>query len=125
MRLLLDTRVFLWAVTDDRKLTKAARKLILDASEVFVSSASIWEASIKAGLGKLEVDVNLLVSEIEASGFLELPVRAVHAALVRDLPDIHKDPFDRLLVAQALSEPLRLLSSDGHLSKYTDLVIAV
>ncbi|ADG19993.1 PIN domain nuclease of toxin-antitoxin system [Paraburkholderia atlantica] len=125
MRLLLDTHVFLWAVTDDRKLTKAARKLILDASEVFVSSASIWEASIKAGLGKLEVDVNLLVSEIEASGFLELPVRAVHAALVRDLPDIHKDPFDRLLVAQALSEPLRLLSSDGHLSKYTDLVIAV
>ncbi|MGF6734094.1 PIN domain nuclease of toxin-antitoxin system [Paraburkholderia youngii] len=125
MRLLLDTRVFLWAVTDNRKLTKAARKLILDASEVFVSSASIWEASIKAGLGKLEVDVNLLVSEIEASGFLELPVRAVHAALVRDLPDIHKDPFDRLLVAQALSEPLRLLSSDGRLSKYTDLVIAV
>ncbi|MBB5402302.1 type II toxin-antitoxin system VapC family toxin [Paraburkholderia youngii] len=125
MRLLLDTHVFLWAVTDDRKLTKAARKLILDASEVFVSSASIWEASIKAGLGKLEVDVNLLVSEIEASGFLELPVRAVHAALVRDLPDIHKDPFDRLLVAQALSEPLRLLSSDGRLSKYTDLVIAV
>ncbi|MEX3897675.1 type II toxin-antitoxin system VapC family toxin [Paraburkholderia sp. JPY432] len=125
MRLLLDTHVFLWAVTDDRKLTKAARKLILDASEVFVSSASIWEASIKAGLGKLEVDVNLLVSEIEASGFLELPVRAVHAALVRDLPDIHKDPFDRLLIAQALSEPLRLLSSDGHLSKYTDLVIAV
>ncbi|MEX3858655.1 MULTISPECIES: type II toxin-antitoxin system VapC family toxin [Paraburkholderia] len=125
MRLLLDTHVFLWAVTDDRKLTKAARKLILDASEVFVSSASIWEASIKAGLGKLEVDVNLLVSEIEASGFLELPVRAVHAALVRDLPDIYKDPFDRLLVAQALSEPLRLLSSDGHLSKYTDLVIAV
>ncbi|MGF6839647.1 PIN domain nuclease of toxin-antitoxin system [Paraburkholderia youngii] len=125
MRLLLDTHVFLWAVTDDRKLTKAARKLILDASEVFVSSASIWEASIKAGLGKLEVDVNLLVSEIEASGFLELPVRAVHAALVRDLPDIYKDSFDRLLVAQALSEPLRLLSSDGHLSKYTDLVIAV
>ncbi|WP_233858146.1 type II toxin-antitoxin system VapC family toxin [Paraburkholderia sp. HD33-4] len=125
MRLLLDTHVFLWAVTDDRKLTKAARKLILDASEVFVSSASIWEASIKAGLGKLDVDVNLLVSEIEASGFLELPVRAVHAALVRDLPDIHKDPFDRLLVAQALSEPLRLLSSDGHLSKYTDLVITV
>ncbi|WP_233830220.1 type II toxin-antitoxin system VapC family toxin [Paraburkholderia sp. ZP32-5] len=125
MRLLLDTHVFLWAVTDDRKLTKAARKLILDAADVFVSSASIWEASIKAGLGKLHVDVNLLVSEIEASGFTELPVRAVHAAMVRDLPDIHRDPFDRLLVAQALSEPLRLLTSDAHLSKYTDLVISV
>ncbi|PCE22869.1 twitching motility protein PilT [Paraburkholderia acidicola] len=125
MRLLLDTHVFLWSVSDDRKLTKAARKLILDADEVFISSASIWEASIKAGLGKLHVDVNQLVSEIEASGFSELPVRAVHAAMVRDLPDIHRDPFDRLLVAQALSEPLRLVTADGHLSKYTDLVIAV
>jgi PIN domain nuclease of toxin-antitoxin system len=125
MRLLLDTHVFLWSVMDDRKLTKAARKLILDASEVFVSSASIWEVSIKAGLGKLDVDVNLLVSEIAASGFSELPVLAVHAAMVRDLPDIHRDPFDRLLVAQALSEPLRLVTSDGHLSKYTDLVITV
>lgn len=125
MRLLLDTHVFLWSVTDDRKLTKAARKLILDADDVFVSSASIWEASIKAGLGKLDVDVNLLVSEIEASGFSELPVRAVHAAVVRDLPDIHRDPFDRLLVAQALSEPLHLVTSDSHLSKYTGLVITV
>jgi len=89
MRLLLDTHVFLWSVTDDRKLTKAARKLILDAEDVFVSSASIWEASTKAGLGKLDVDVNLLVSEIEASGFSELPVRAVHAAMVRDLPGVH------------------------------------
>jgi PIN domain nuclease of toxin-antitoxin system len=125
MRLLLDTHVYLWSVTDDRKLTKAARKLILEADEVYVSSASIWEASIKAGLGKLEADVDMLVSEIEASGFLELPVRAVHAALVRNLPDIHRDPFDRLLVAQALSEPLRLVTSDSHLSKYTDLVITV
>ncbi len=125
MRLLLDTHVYLWCVTDDRKLTKAARKLILDADDVFVSGASIWEASIKAGLGKLDVDVNLLVSEIEASGFSELPVRAAHAAMARDLPDIHRDPFDRLLVAQALSEPLRLVTSDGHLSKYTDLVITV
>lgn len=125
MRLLLDTHVFLWSVMDDRKLTKAARKLILEADEVYVSSASVWEASIKVGLGKLEVDVDMLVSEIEASGFIELPVRAVHAALVRNLPDIHRDPFDRLLVAQAMSEPLRLVTSDGHLSKYTDLVITV
>jgi PIN domain nuclease of toxin-antitoxin system len=125
MRLLLDTHVYLWAVTDDRKLTKAARKLILEADDVFVSSASIWEASIKVGLGKLDADVDLLVSEIEASGFTELPVKAVHAAMVRNLPDIHRDPFDRLLIAQALIEPLRLLTSDGHLSKYSDLVIQV
>jgi len=125
MRLLLDTHVFLWSVMDDRKLTKAARKLILEADEVYVSSASVWAASIKVGLGKLEADVDMLVTEIEASGFIELPVRAVHAALVRNLPDIHRDPFDRLLVAQATSEPLRLVTSDGHLAKYTDLVITV
>ena len=125
MRLLLDTHIYLWSVTDARKLSKAARKLILEAEEVYVSSASIWETSIKAGLGKLDADVDMLVTEIEASGFLELPVRAIHAALVRNLPDIHGDPFDRLLVAQALSEPLRVVTSDGHLSKYTDLVISV
>lgn len=125
MRLLLDTHIFLWVVADDPRLSKAARRLITGAEDVFVSSASIWEASIKAGLGKLDVDVNQLVLAIEASGFSELPVRAVHAALVHDLPDLHRDPFDRLLVAQAMYEPLRLVTADGHLSGYTDLVEAV
>jgi PIN domain nuclease of toxin-antitoxin system len=125
MRLLLDTHVYIWAVMDSRKLTQAARKLIVDADEVFVSSASIWEASIKVGLGKLDVDVNRLVSEIEGSGFVELPVRAVHAALVRDLPEIHRDPFDRILVAQAMSEPLRLITADVHLAAYSELVITI
>ncbi|SOY39779.1 PilT protein domain protein [Cupriavidus taiwanensis] len=125
MRLLLDTHIYLWAVADDRKLSKAARKIISDADEVFVSSASIWEASIKAGLGKLDADVTELVSAIETSGFKELPVRAAHAALVRNLPDIHRDPFDRLLIAQAMHEPLRLLTADGHLAAYTDLVETV
>jgi PIN domain nuclease of toxin-antitoxin system len=125
MRLLLDTHIYLWAVTDSRKLSRQARKLITDADEVFVSSASIWEASVKVGLGKLDADVNLLVAEIGASGFKELPVRAAHAALVVDLLDIHRDPFDRLLVAQALSEPLRLMTADSHLGAYTELVITV
>ena len=125
MRLLLDTHVYLWAVADDRKLSKAARKMISEAEKVFVSSASIWEASIKAGLGKLDADVNELVSAIDTSGFTELPVRAAHAALVRNLPDIHRDPFDRLLIAQAMYEPLRLLTADGHLAAYTDLVETV
>jgi PIN domain nuclease of toxin-antitoxin system len=123
MRLLIDTHIYLWCLTDSRKLTKKARKLIADAQDVYVSSASIWEASIKVGLGKLDADINLLVREIEANGFQELPVRASHAALVCDLPDIHKDPFDRMLIAQALSEPLRLLTADGYLGSYTDLVI--
>lgn len=125
MRLLLDTHIYIWAVMDNRNLTKAARKIILDADDVFVSAASIWEAAIKTGLGKLDVDVRLLVSEIESSGFIELPVRAAHAAMVRNLPDIHRDPFDRILIAQAISEPLRLVTSDGHLAAYSDLVISV
>lgn len=125
MRLLLDTHIFIWAVMDSRKLTKAARKIILDADEVFVSAASIWEASIKAGLGKLDVDVNLLAAEIESSGFIELPVRAIHGAAVRNLPDLHRDPFDRLLIAQALCEPLRFMTADVQLAAYSDLVITV
>ena len=125
MRLLLDTHIHIWALMDSRKLTMAARQAILDADDVFVSAASIWEAAIKTRLGKLDVDVNLLASEIQASGFIELPVRATHAAMMRELPDIHGDPFDRLLIAQAMSEPLRLMTADGQLAAYSELVMPV
>jgi PIN domain nuclease of toxin-antitoxin system len=125
MRILLDTHIYLWCVNDDRKLSKAARAIIVSATEVYVSSASIWEASIKAGLGKLEVDVNELVDAIALSGFQELPVTARHAAMVRGLPEVHRDPFDRLLIAQALCEPLRLLTADDILANYSELVHVV
>lgn len=122
MRLLLDTHVYLWWLQDHPKLSKEGRAKIVDASEVYVSSASIWEASIKVGIGKLEVDVNQLVSEIANSGFQELPIAAKHAAMVMHLPDIHRDPFDRILIAQALCEPLRFLTVDGILKGYSELV---
>ena len=122
MRLLLDTHVFLWCANDDRRLTKAARTLLSGAAEIYVSSASIWEAAIKTRLGKLEADIDVLVAAIADSGFLELPVTARHAAAVRKLPDVHADPFDRLLIAQALSEPLRFLTADKVLGVYSDLV---
>jgi PIN domain nuclease of toxin-antitoxin system len=122
MRILLDTHVYLWWLQDHPKLSKAARSTIVSASEVFVSSASIWEASIKAGIGKLDVDVNALVDEIANSGFQELPVTARHAAAVMQFPDIHRDPFDRILIAQAVCEPLRFLTIDGILKKYSELV---
>ena len=125
MRLLLDTHVYIWVLMDSRKLTKAARQAILDADDVFVSAASIWDAAIKARLGKLDVDVNLPASEIQASGFSALTTRAAHAAKVRELPDIHGDPFDRLLIAQAMSEPLRLMTADGRLAAYSELVLPV
>ncbi|MBK9086307.1 MAG: type II toxin-antitoxin system VapC family toxin [Sterolibacteriaceae bacterium] len=122
MRLLLDTHVFLWSVTDNRKLKRAARDFILAADEVYVSAASIWEIAIKARLGKIEGDPEELAEAIAPSGFHELPVTARHGAAVARLPALHADPFDRLLVAQAMSEPLRFLTADSMLSKYSELV---
>jgi PIN domain nuclease of toxin-antitoxin system len=125
MRLLLDTHVFLWCVGGDRQLGKTARAAIANATEVYVSSASIWEAAIKQALGKLDVDISALVLAITASGFIELPITARHAAAVSRLPDVHRDPFDRILIAQALSEPLRFLTADSALKGYSDLVEVV
>jgi PIN domain nuclease of toxin-antitoxin system len=125
MRLLLDTHIYIWAVADDPKLKASARMLIQDADEVYISSASIWEAAIKTGLGKLDADVTLLVDGIEASGYRELPVRALHAAMVQHLPNIHRDPFDRILIAQALREPLHFMTADKNLGAYSKLVIVV
>ena len=125
MRILLDTHIYLWWLQDHPKLSKTARDRIVSASEVYVSSASIWEATIKTGIGKLEVDVQQLAAEIENSGFKELAISAKHAAAVARLPDIHRDPFDRILIAQALCEPLRLLTADAILSGYSELVEVV
>jgi PIN domain nuclease of toxin-antitoxin system len=125
MRLLLDTQVFVWITQDNPRLSKAAKALILNASEVYVSAASIWEIAIKARLGKIDADPRRMAQAIEESGFSELPISAQHAAGVELLPDHHKDPFDRLLVAQALAEPLRLVSADNQLARYSDLVIEI
>jgi PIN domain nuclease of toxin-antitoxin system len=122
MRLLLDTHIYLWCVKDDKQLSKKARTLIQDASEVYVSSASIWEAAIKAKLGKLSVKIDELARAITDSGFLELPITADHAAYVYHLPDLHRDPFDRMLIAQTMSEPLRFLTADTFLQQYSKLV---
>ena len=125
MRLLLDTHILLWVLADDKALKPSTRRLITAAGQVFVSTASIWEVAIKARLGKIDVNPALLVAAVAESGFTELPVRGVHAAGVANLPALHNDPFDRLLVAQALFEPLRLLTADPMLAHYSELVILV
>lgn len=125
MRLLLDTHIFLWAVTDSRRLKAPARRQMLAAEQIFVSAASIWEIAIKAGLGKITGDPDELGEAITDSGFLELPVSARHAARVAHLPPHHSDPFDRLLVAQALTEPLLLLTADEALTAYGELIVPV
>lgn len=125
MNLLLDTHIFLLAVKDDRRLIKKARALISDASDVYVSSASIWEAAIKIKLDKLDADIHDLLDAIIESDYLELPVNSQHAARIIDLPEIHRDPFDRILIAQAMTEPLKILTSDVIFEKYTELAIIV
>jgi PIN domain nuclease of toxin-antitoxin system len=125
MRLLLDTHIFLWAVSDDKRLTKETRSIIRSAQVVHVSAASIWEISIKAALGKIDADPTELIAAIDDTGFMSLPVRVEHAAQVKSLALHHADPFDRMLVAQAMQEPLHLLTADRHLVAYSPLVILV
>jgi PIN domain nuclease of toxin-antitoxin system len=122
MRLLLDTRVFIWAVADSKNLKPAARDLMAAADEVHVSAVSIREIAIKARLGKIQGDPAAFADAIEESGFLELAVRAHHGAAVANLPFYHTDPFDRLLVAQAMAEPLHFLTADAALTQYSSLV---
>jgi PIN domain nuclease of toxin-antitoxin system len=125
VRVLIDTHLLLWTVASSRRLPKAARSLILDAAnDVFYSAASVWEVSIKSTLGRtgLKADPTVLVRALAQSGFSELPVTAAHAARVARLPAIHRDPFDRLLVAQSLAEPMTLLTNDAVLVGYGPLV---
>ena len=122
MKILLDTQIYLWFLGDSAKLSSKAKTHITEAENVFISAASIWEAAIKIGLGRLEVSLDDLIRGIEASGFTELPITARQSATVAHLPSHHRDPFDRLLIAQALHEPLRLLTADVSLQPYSHLV---
>ena len=122
MRLLLDTHIFIWSVDDDPKLSDAAWSMIETADAVYVSSASLWEAAIRYQLGRLSVEPEKLAEAVAASGFLELPIRLHHAVAVAKLPALHRDPFDRLLIAHAISEPLHLLTADTQLEPYSALV---
>lgn len=122
MRVLLDTSVFLWSIGVSSRRTPAVRAAIDGADGVYVSAGSIWEIAIKAGLGKLQTDVSRLNAAVDASGFLRLHVTAEHTAFVAQLPHHHYDPFDRLLIAQAMTEPLVLLTADPTLAQYSDLV---
>jgi PIN domain nuclease of toxin-antitoxin system len=122
MRILLDTHIYLWWLQDSPKLSQRGRAAIVAAAEVYVSSASLWEAAIKISIGKLEADITVLAAQIALSGFIELPVSAKHAIQLAQLPELHRDPFDRMLVAQAMCEPLRLLTADAQLAPYSELV---
>ncbi len=127
MRLLLDTHFAFWWQTGDPRITEEIRGLVESADEVFVSSVSLWELTIKAGLGKVRIDLPTFAAQVESMGFTWLPIRNAHILELSTLPagDDHRDPFDRLLVAQSMSEPLILLTVDGKLGRYGNTVRVV
>jgi len=116
VKLLLDTHAFLWWIADDSRLSSRAAAVIADGeNEVWVSAASAWEIAIKSGLGRLEVPdpVDRFVpAQLRANGFLSLPISLRHALATSDLPDGNRDPFDRMLAAQAITEELTLVTGD-------------
>ena len=125
MRLLLDTHVLLWALHAPVRLDEATRNLLEDpGNDVMFSAASIWEIAIKARLGRPDFMMRpeQVAHEARLTGFLELPINAADAARVVHLPMHHRDPFDRLLVAQAMAGPMRLYTVDPLLPPYSELV---
>lgn len=121
MKLLLDTHLLLWAAEDARQLPKVARRLIEDLdNDLLFSVASLWEIAIKRGLGRqdFQVDARLLRRALVDNGYTELSITSDHVIGIDQLPAHHKDPFDRLLVAQALVEGITLLTSDAQLTRY-------
>jgi len=128
LNLLLDTHVALWAITDNPSLSAKARELILaPRSTVWVSSVSIWEIAIKHSLGRGEMPVSgqAALRYFREAGYRLLAIEPEHAAAVEGLPDHHQDPFDRLLVAQAMVEPMRLMTHDTTVARYSDTIIFV
>ena len=128
MNLLLDTHVALWAIADSRKLPDRARTLIESpTSTIWISAATIWEIAIKHALGKrgMPVSGTDALGYFKESGYRILPIKAEHACAVETLPALHADPFDRILIAQALTEPMRLLTHDATLARYDGSIIEV
>ncbi len=126
MRLLLDTHILLWALTDDPRLSATVRDLLLDKNnDVFFSAASVWEIAIKRTLQRsgMPISATEAIRYFHEAGYEELGISASHTAMVESLPPLHTDPFDRLLVAQALAEPMRLVTHDRLVASYSPQIL--
>jgi PIN domain nuclease of toxin-antitoxin system len=123
LNLLLDSHVVIWLQADSRKLSKVARAHIKRARNVYVSSATLWELAMKVSLQRLTLNLTEFDASIDASGLQVIAVTRQHALLVAGLPDHHRDPFDRLLVAQAVEERLTLLTHDEVLAQYQNTLL--
>ena len=124
MNLLLDTQIFLWAIDNNPKLSQEARAAITDGNNmVFVSAATAWEISIKKAIGRLTVPQGSYLDELSLHRFTPLDITTEHALAVGNLPQYHKDPFDRLLIAQAQIEKLTLVTKDPRIKQYAVQII--
>lgn len=124
MRLLLDSHVFLWWKSADPRLTKAVVEAVGTAADVYVSAATAWELGLKVNLGKLRLPAPV-EDGVREAGFRELPVTFRHTRAAVDLPMHHKDPFDRMLVAQALCEGLTIVTHDDSIARYDVALLRV
>ena len=125
MRLLLDTNALLWALINGPRIAPVRELLLDDENEIFVSTVSWWEIAIKTRIGKLDATLPELRTTAQESGFLELPLLGSHAEMLATMPRHHNDPFDHMLLAQAMAEPMRLITGDNVLSQYTPLVLHI
>jgi PIN domain nuclease of toxin-antitoxin system len=125
MRLLLDTHIVLWTLAGSARIADVQDLILSDETEVFVSVVSWWELATKIAIGKLDADLPTLRQTAKDSGFFELAVRGEHTEVLVNLPVLHRDPFDRMLVAQTMAEPMKLITADAILTQYSDLVMLV
>ena len=127
MRLLLDTHLLIWWEANHPRLPATVTQMCNDAEAVYISRASLWEMAIKVSIGRLKMDIAKFANNVESHGFVWLDIKNEHLLAVAALPviDDHRDPFDRLLVAQSQAEPLLLLTADAKLARYGSTVRVV
>ena len=119
MKILIDTHILLWWLADSPRLRPVVRERLADRrSEIFVSVVSLWEIAIKARLGKLDADVRAILRDVEREGFKRLPIAELHLAALATLASVHRDPFDHMLVAQAIAEDAEFISADAVMARY-------
>ena len=125
IQLLLDTNVVLWLSEDNPRINPIKPLLLSEDAQVFISAVSWWEIAIKIRTGKLRVDFERLLSLAKEHGYSELPMTSDYLKAYLELPILHKDPFDHMLLAQAITCPMRLISGDSQLAEYSSLVVPI
>lgn len=126
MKILLDTHILLWWLAGDKRLSQSSIQQIENPQyQIFISVVSFWEMAIKIEKGKLRVDLEMVISEVQNCHFTKLAILEEHVLNLQKLPNHHNDPFDRMLAAQAITEPLHLITHDKNLAQYSQLVILV